>query len=89
MIPDLLAVRALLKKLLPLAFFQDHCVFNSFLVLRFLGLLPSCFLLHSIVSITLIDPLTLHSMLILGQWTQLFKLFLNTPLASVEGNQHT
>lgn len=29
MIPDLLAVRAQLKKLLSLAFFQDHCVLIS------------------------------------------------------------
>lgn len=64
--PDLLAVRALLKKLLPLAFFQGHCVFTPFLVPWFLGLLPACFLLLSPVSFTLIDSLTLHSMFTSG-----------------------
>lgn len=66
MIPDLLAVRALLKKLLPLAFFQGHCVFTPFLVPWFLGLLPACFLILSPVSFTLINSLTLHSMFTSG-----------------------
>lgn len=87
MIPDLLAVRAQLKKLLSLAFFQDHCVLIS--CIKIFGfapflLLPSfhCFNHSNQYS-------TLHSMLMLGQWTPLLKPFLNALLVSMEGNQHT